>query len=97
MFGDGFTDKLQKLLIECNDPAVLKAFDRNQFIKVENSTFHVRPAECECRILNTEQLKDSQNEKLCIVINHSQWLLVNGAYNVLEKTLKNARTVHIHF
>lgn len=39
MFGDGFIDKLQKLLIECDDPAVLKAFDRNQFVAVDNATF----------------------------------------------------------
>lgn len=38
-FGEGFTDKLQKALIECTDPAVLKAFDRNKFVKVDNSTF----------------------------------------------------------
>ena len=39
MFGEGFIDKLQKLLIECKDPAVLKAFDRNQFVEVDNATF----------------------------------------------------------
>lgn len=39
MFGDGFIDKLQSLLIECNDPAVLKAFDRNEFVAVDNTTF----------------------------------------------------------
>ena len=39
MFGEGFTDKLQKLLTDCKDPAVLKAFDRNQFVKVDNNTF----------------------------------------------------------
>lgn len=38
-FGEGFTDKLQKSLIECKDPAVLKAFDRDQFVKVTNATF----------------------------------------------------------
>ncbi len=38
-FGKGFTDKLQTALIECKDPAVLKAFDRNSFIKVDNATF----------------------------------------------------------
>ena len=38
-FGAGFTDKLQKALLECDDPAVFKAFDRAQFIKVENATF----------------------------------------------------------
>ncbi len=39
MFGEGFTDRLQKLLIECEDPAVLKAFDREKFVKVNNATF----------------------------------------------------------
>lgn len=39
MFGDGFIDKLQNVLIECNDPAVLKAFDRNKFVTVDNTTF----------------------------------------------------------
>ena len=39
MYGDGFIDKLQKLLVECKDPAVLKAFDRNQFVTVNNATF----------------------------------------------------------
>lgn len=38
-FGEGFTDKLQNLLFECKDPAVLKAFDREQFVKVDNTTF----------------------------------------------------------
>jgi len=38
-FGEGFTDKLQKALLECKDPAVLKAFDREKFVKVENATF----------------------------------------------------------
>ncbi|BDS05693.1 putative selenate ABC transporter substrate-binding protein [Oceaniferula spumae] len=38
-FGEGFTDKLQTLLINCEDPAVLKAFDRNKFVKVDNATF----------------------------------------------------------
>jgi len=38
-FGEGFTDKLQKALLECKDPAVLKAFDRDQFVKVNNATF----------------------------------------------------------
>ena len=39
LFGEGFTDKLQKALIECTDPGVLKAFDRNKFVKVDNTTF----------------------------------------------------------
>lgn len=39
VFGKGFTDKLQKALLECSDPAVMKAFDRNKFIKVDNATF----------------------------------------------------------
>lgn len=38
-FGEGFTDKLQKALLECKDPAVFKAFDRKQFVKVNNATF----------------------------------------------------------
>lgn len=38
-FGAGFTDKLQKALLECKDPAVFKAFDRKEFIKVDNATF----------------------------------------------------------
>ena len=38
-FGAGFTDKLQAALIACKDPAVLKAFDRNTFVKVNNATF----------------------------------------------------------
>lgn len=38
-FGEGFTAKIQKALIECKDPAVLKAFDREQFVKVDNATF----------------------------------------------------------
>lgn len=39
IFGSGFTNKLQKALLECNDPAVLKAFDRKKFVKVDNATF----------------------------------------------------------
>ncbi|MGJ8678655.1 MAG: putative selenate ABC transporter substrate-binding protein [Akkermansiaceae bacterium] len=39
MFGEGFTDKLQNALLECDDEAVLKAFDRNKFVKVDNATF----------------------------------------------------------
>jgi len=39
LFGEGFTDKLQTALIECKDPAVLKAFDRSAFVKVDNATF----------------------------------------------------------
>lgn len=38
-FGEGFTDKLQELLVNCEDPAVLKAFDREKFVKVDNATF----------------------------------------------------------
>ncbi|MGB0993632.1 MAG: putative selenate ABC transporter substrate-binding protein [Akkermansiaceae bacterium] len=38
-YGAGFTDKLQKLLVGCKDAGVLKAFDRDEFVKVENSTF----------------------------------------------------------
>ncbi|MBT8044979.1 MAG: putative selenate ABC transporter substrate-binding protein [Verrucomicrobiae bacterium] len=39
MFGEGFTEKLKKALLECDDPAVLKAFTRKKFVEVENSTF----------------------------------------------------------
>ena len=39
MFGEGFTDKLKKALLTCDDPAVLKAFGRNEFVEVDNSTF----------------------------------------------------------
>lgn len=39
MFGEGFTEKLKKALLECDDPAVLKAFGREEFVEVENSTF----------------------------------------------------------
>lgn len=38
-FGEGFTDKLQELLANCKDPAMLKAFDRDEFVKVDNATF----------------------------------------------------------
>lgn len=38
-FGAGFTDKLQKALLECKDPSVFKAFDRAKFIQVDNATF----------------------------------------------------------
>lgn len=38
-FGEGFTDKLQELLVNCKDPAVLKAFDRDGFVQVDNATF----------------------------------------------------------
>lgn len=38
-FGKGFTQKLQKVLIECKEPSVLKAFDRKEFVKVTNATF----------------------------------------------------------
>lgn len=38
-FGEGFTDRLQAALVGCTDPAVLKAFDRDKFVPVDNSTF----------------------------------------------------------
>lgn len=38
-FGEGFTEKLRKALLECKDPAVLKAFRRDSFVQVDNSTF----------------------------------------------------------
>ena len=38
-FGEGFTQKLQTALVGCTDPAVLKAFGRKKFVKVDNTTF----------------------------------------------------------
>ncbi|MFK7909072.1 MAG: putative selenate ABC transporter substrate-binding protein [Akkermansiaceae bacterium] len=38
-FGEGFTDKLRKAFLECDDPAVLKAFNRKKFVEVDNDTF----------------------------------------------------------
>lgn len=39
MFGKGFTDKLQKVLVECDDQDVLKAFNREDLIPAQNSEF----------------------------------------------------------
>jgi len=39
MFGDGFMDKLQKVLLDCKDEAALKALGRNELVKVTNDTF----------------------------------------------------------
>lgn len=39
MFGEGFTDKLQKALVECEDPEVLKAFNRKDLIPAKNEDF----------------------------------------------------------
>jgi phosphonate transport system substrate-binding protein len=39
MFGDGFLDKLQSALVECDDAAALKALDRDKLVKVTNETF----------------------------------------------------------
>ncbi|MEZ7955728.1 MAG: phosphate/phosphite/phosphonate ABC transporter substrate-binding protein [Rubritalea sp.] len=38
-FGDDIFTKIQDALINCDDPAVLKALDRDKLIKVDNSTF----------------------------------------------------------
>ena len=38
-FGDGFLAKLKKALLECEDPAVLKALDRTELVEVTNETF----------------------------------------------------------
>lgn len=38
-FGDDIFTKIQDALINCDDPAVLKALDREKLIKVDNSTF----------------------------------------------------------
>jgi len=39
MFGDGFVQKLQTALLACDDPAVLKALNRSELVKVTNETF----------------------------------------------------------
>lgn len=39
MFGSDFIDKLQKVLVECEDKAVLKAFNRDKLIPAQNSEF----------------------------------------------------------
>ena len=38
-FGDGFIDKLQKVLVECSDQEVLKAFNREALIPASNDDF----------------------------------------------------------
>ncbi len=39
MFGDGFTQKLQTVLIEMNDPVLLDAFPRSALIEAEDADF----------------------------------------------------------
>lgn len=39
IFGDGFINKLQKTLVECDDEAALAALKRKKLVAVENSTF----------------------------------------------------------
>jgi phosphonate transport system substrate-binding protein len=39
MFGEGFIDKLQKVLVDCTDENVLKAFNRDDLIPASNSEF----------------------------------------------------------
>ncbi|MFT6181378.1 MAG: phosphonate transport system substrate-binding protein [Paracoccaceae bacterium] len=39
MFGEGFVAKLKKVLLECDDPAVLNALDRSKLVEVSNETF----------------------------------------------------------
>jgi len=38
-FGEGFIAKLKKALLQCDDPAVLKALDRSKMVEVTNETF----------------------------------------------------------
>lgn len=38
-FGEGFIDKLQKALVDCDDPEVLKAFNREKLIPAKNEDF----------------------------------------------------------
>lgn len=38
-FGEGFVEKLKTALLECEDPAVLKALDRSEMVAVTNETF----------------------------------------------------------
>ena len=38
-FGEGFIDKLQKVLVECEDKEVLKAFNRDKLIPAKNEDF----------------------------------------------------------
>lgn len=39
MYGEGFIDKLQKVLVDCTDAAVLKAFNRDDLIPAKNEEF----------------------------------------------------------
>ncbi len=39
MFGEGFIDKLQKSLVDCEDKGVLKAFNRDDLIPATNEEF----------------------------------------------------------
>ena len=39
MYGDGFLDKLQKVLVDCEDAEVLKAFNRDDLIPAKNEDF----------------------------------------------------------
>ncbi len=39
MFGEGFIDKLQKVLVDCTDKDVLKAFNRDDLIPAKNEEF----------------------------------------------------------
>ena len=39
MFGEGFIDKLQKVLVDCTDKNVLKAFNRSDLIPASNGEF----------------------------------------------------------
>lgn len=38
-FGEGFIAKIQDALLNCDDPAVLKALNRKKLVKVNNATF----------------------------------------------------------
>ena len=38
-FGEGFLDKLQQALVDCQDEAALKALGREKLVKVNNETF----------------------------------------------------------
>ena len=37
--GEGFLDKLQQALVDCQDEAALKALGREKLVKVNNETF----------------------------------------------------------
>lgn len=39
LFGEGFIDRLQAVLIACEDPGVLRAFNRDDLISAQNSEF----------------------------------------------------------